>query len=534
MNGTEFSKLVELCMALESTTKRNEKKRLIAAFLKSLKLDEVAPAVLLITGSIFAEADHDHALDVGGATLRRVTRGEGQTFLVDRPLTINEVHNVLREVAESSGSGSRRKKEALLNGLFNKLTETEAGFLVRFIFGEPRTGVWEGVMLEGIAEAISTSVSVVRKAHMLTGDLGEVARLALAEGQTRLEAIGIRLFTPVKPMLAEMSYDIQNVIDRHGGRTAFEYKFDGARIQVHRKDEMLRIYSRRLSDVTDSLPDVVRSVSEGILSRDFILDGEAVAVGSNGRPLPFQDLMRRFRRVHMIEDALEMIPLKLHFFDVLHVDERTLIDEPYWKRWEILSRICDDDILADRTVTGDLAEAEDFLKKAMDAGHEGLMAKRLDSTYTPGVRGKNWFKIKPAETLDLVIAAADWGYGRRTGWLSNYHLAAWDEQDGTYKVIGKTFKGLTDEEFNVMTKKLQELKVRETPYTVYVRPDVVVEVDFNEIQRSPHYVSGLALRFARIKKIRDDKKPEDADSLKRVRELYEHQFQFKGRAQTEF
>lgn len=533
-NDTAFSKLVELCTALKSTTKRTLKRRLIAAFLRTLKPQEISPAVLLITGSIFAESDHDHTLDVGWRTLRNVIYTKTQTSLTNKPLTIVEVHEILEKVAESSGSGSRKKKEALLSSLFGRLTENEGEFLTRFIFGEPRTGVWEGVMLEAVADSIDAPISVVGKAHMLTGDLGEVARLALTDGESKLETIGIRIFTPVKPMLADMSYDIGDVIKRHGGKTAFEFKFDGARIQVHREDTNVRIYSRRLSDVTSSLPDVVDKVSNAVSSREFILDGEAVAVGENGRPLPFQDLMRRFRRVHEVEDLVSQIPLRLHFFDVLRLNGRSLIDESYERRWNILSAICDNEIIAERIVTGDLTEAQDFLQKSKEAGHEGLMAKRLNSAYTPGVRGKSWFKIKPAETMDLVVVAADWGHGRRTGWLSNYHLAAWDEQAGAYKVIGKTFEGLTDKEFDFMTEKLQELKVRETQYTVYVRPRLVVEVDFNEIQKSRHYVSGFALRFARIRRIREDKKPEDAETLATIKELYEQQFEFKAKAQLEF
>jgi len=531
MGGTEFSEFVELCKALESTPKRTEKKQLIASFLRRLRPEEVSPAVLLITGSLFPESDESHVLEIGGATLGKVIGGEGQTTLLKRPLTILEVHRVLEEVAEASGKGSRRRKEALLEGLFTRLSSTEKEFLVRFIFGEPRIGVWEGVMLEGIAEAAGVLLSLVRSAHMFTGNLGQVAEVALTGGEEALKGIGIRLFTPVKAMLAEMSYDLQDVIKQHDGRTAFEYKFDGARIQIHKREDEIRIFSRRLSDVTSSLPDIVMVAKEGVSVNEAILDGEVIAVGAEGNPLPFQDLMRRFRRVHGIEKITEMIPLRLKLFDMLYLDGRSLIEEPYERRWELLLSICKENLIAERIITGDVSEAEAFLAKAMKAGHEGLMAKRLDSDYTPSVRGKKWFKIKPAETLDLVIAAADWGYGRRTGWLSNYHLAAWDEDEDDFKVLGKTFKGLTDEEFKEMTKRLQEIKTGETRYTVYVQPKVVVEVAFNEIQRSPHYVSGFALRFARITRIREDKAPEDADTLKRVRELYEDQFRYKAKAE---
>ena len=534
MEGTSFSELVDVCRALESTTKRTEKKLLLAAFLRRLRPEEVSPAVLLITGSIFPETDDLHVLEVGWATLRRVIRGEGQRTLSEGSMSIIEVHKALKEVAEISGRGSRRRKEALLEGIFGRLTSIEREYLIRFIFGEPRIGVSEGVMLEGIAEAAEAPLSLVRRAHMFTGDLGKVAKIALTGGEEALQGIGISLFTPVKPMLAEMSYDLQEVIERHGGRTAFEYKFDGARIQVHRRGEEIRIFSRRLSDVTSSLPDIVEVVKEGVSADEFILDGEVIAVGPEGRPFPFQDLMRRFRRVHDIEELVEKIPLRLHLFDILYLDGDSLIDEPYERRWELLSSVCKGDLLTERIITGDLSEVEAFLERAVKAGHEGLMAKRLDSDYAPGKRGKKWFKIKPAETLDLVIVAADWGSGRRRGWLSNYHLGAWDEEGGAFKVIGKTFKGLTDTEFTEMTRRLQEIKVRETRYTIHVQPRIVVEVAFNEIQRSPRYASGFALRFARITRIREDKGPGEADALRRVRELYEEQFRYKAKVEFNY
>jgi len=534
MGGTLFSELVELCRALESTVKRTEKKELLASFLQKLSPEEVSSAVLIITGSIFPEVDESHVLEIGGATLRKVIRGEWQTTLLGKALTIVEVHRILEEVAEALGKGSRRKKEALLEGLFGGLKPIEREFLIRFIFKEPRIGAWEGVMLEGIAEAASVPLSLVRNAHMFTGNLGQVAEIALKGGEEALKSIGIRLFTPVKVMLAEMSYDLREVLEEHDGKTAFEYKFDGARIQIHKRRNEIRIFSRRLSDVTSSIPDIVEVAGEGVSANEAILDGEVIAIGRQGNPLPFQDLMRRFRRVHEIERTTETIPLRLKLFDILYFDGRSLIDQFYERRWEILSSVCREDLLAERIITGDISEAEAFLEKAVESGHEGLMAKRLDSDYALGMRGKKWFKIKPAETLDLAIIAADWGYGRRTGWLSNYHLAAWDEDEGDFKMLGKTFKGLTDEEFAEMTKRLQVIKTSETRYTVYVEPRVVVEVAFNEIQRSPHYASGFALRFARITKIREDKSSNDADTLKRVRQLYEDQFRYKDKAEFDY
>jgi DNA ligase-1 len=526
MSPTPFSHLAELCKALEATTKRKEKTRLLADFLRGLESNEVAPAVLMVVGSVFPEFD-SRTLEVGWRTMKTVLEGRRQTTLIDGLLTIEGVHRTLVSIAGASGTGSRRVKGGLLEGLISRADPSEVEVLVRIIFGEMRIGVNEGMMLEGVAEAAGVDAGLVRRALMLTGDLGEVGDTALRAGEGGLRGIRMRMFVPLKPMLASMSYDIGEVIKEHGGETAFEYKFDGARIQIHRRNDQVRIYSRRLSDVTESLPDIVDLVKKHITSEDVILEGEAVAVGEGRKPLPFQDLMRRFTRVHDVAEMVERIPLRLHLFDVLYLDGCLLIDEPYGERWRLLMEVCPSELLAERIVTGDVGEAEEFLRTAMEAGHEGLMVKRLDSGYTPGVRGKGWFKIKPVETLDLVIVAADWGYGRRTGWLSNYHLAARDGNE--YRVIGKTFKGLTDEEFGWMTQRLQELKTRETPQTVYVKPEIVVEIAFNEIQRSPHYRSGYALRFARVNRIRGDKKPKDADTLDRVRELYEQQFRYKAK-----
>src|SRR5205807_6018864 len=307
------------------------------------------------------------------------------------------------------------------------------------------------------------------------------------------------------------------------------YKFDGARIQIHRKSDQVRIFSRRLTDVTDSIPEIVDYAKTKVKASEFLIEGEVVALGEGGKPVPFQDLMRRFRRVHGIEDMVEKIPLRLYLFDVLQSEEKTLIDLPYAERWEILASLVPADSLAPRIVTQDNGVVNDFLQSALKEGHEGLMAKSLTSDYSPGARGKKWFKIKPADKLDVVIVAADWGSGRRVGWLSNYHLAVRDEENGEFLVIGKTFKGLTDVEFETITKRLQELKTRDGRYTVYVKPAIVAEVAYNEVQKSPRYKSGFALRFARISRFRDYKKPDDADTLQRLQQLYDKQFENKAR-----
>jgi len=313
-----------------------------------------------------------------------------------------------------------------------------------------------------------------------------------------------------------------------GQPAAFEYKFDGARVQIHLKNDTVRIFSRRLSDVTSSLPDIVEQVSSCIRNvREAIFDGEVVAVDESGKPMPFQELLRRFRRIRDVLKETERIPLRLWIFDVLYLNGEILLDKPYIERRKILEEIVDEKFLTPMIITSDPSEALKFMEKAVNEGHEGLMIKQLNSTYKPGRREKLWLKLKPAENLDLVIVAADWGHGRRTGWLSNYHLAAYNTVTGGFEVVGKTFKGLTDEEFEWMTKKLLQLKIDDDGYTVRVKPRIVVEVAYNEIQRSPKYRSGYALRFARIVRIREDKRPEEADTIQKIQELYLKQFERK-------
>jgi len=528
--ATPFAAFADLCEALEATTKRNEKKHLISDYLKKLYAEENVPTISFLIGKPFPESD-ERVLEVGGRTLWRI-QDTGQSTLIAEPLTIMDVSKTFDAIAKASGTGSRAKKEALLEGLLRRTSPKEAKYLFRILTGEMRIGAVEGVVMEGISEASSADLTLVRRANMLLGNLGEVAKIALTRGTEGLTRVGLRLFNPVKPMLAEMSYDLQEVFEEHGGRTALEWKFDGARIQVHKRCDEVRIFSRRLSDITTSLPDMVSLARREIHGEEVLVEGEAVAVGEGGRPLPFQDLMRRFRRVHDVEATTRKIPLRLYLFDILYLNGELLIDQPYSKRWELLDKTVNPSLIAPRIVTSSIEEAKEFLDTALKAGHEGLMAKALDSEYTPGVRGKKWFKIKPFETLDLVIIAADWGYGRREGWLSNYNLGALDGETGEFLSLGKTFKGLTDEEFEAMTNRLQALKVREDEYTVYIKPSVIVEVAYNEIQRSPRYKSGFALRFARILRIRDDKGLGDVDTFERVRTLYRKQFEAKARLRS--
>jgi DNA ligase-1 len=520
-----FAAFADLCRDLSSTRSRRTKINLTAAFLGRLSPEVLPAAVSFLSARPFPASD-PRVAEVSHATLAEVMAATGPA--VDAPrLDLLEVARAFEAIAAASGAGSRRARTDRLRGLLEQATSSERPIIAGILLGELRIGLHDGLLQDAIAAAAGAPPDQVRRAALLLSDLSEVARLALTDGSAGLERVAVRLFVPLLPMLAEVSEDFAGVFAAHGGRTALEFKYDGARIQIHRQGEAVRIWSRRLTEVTNSLPDIVK-IARGLPAASIILDGEVVAVGADGRPLPFQDLMRRFRRVHEVETAAREIPLVLCLFDCLLLDGRPLIDEPYGARWAALERVTGGAHLARRIVTDDPALAQVFLAEALAAGHEGVMAKDPASPYAPGSRGKRWFKIKPVESIDCVITAADWGSGRRRGWLSNYHLAVADGAGG-FAPVGKTFKGLTDDEFRAMTARLQALKVSDDGYTVRVRPNVVVEVAYNEIQRSPQYPSGFALRFARITRLREDKGPGQATTLEQLRRLFEKQFASKSR-----
>lgn len=557
MSATPFARLAELGEQLEATSKRGELAALLAAFLRELAPEEVPPAVRLAIGHVFPEWDErtlnvswkaltgivDAMVDVGpeardaasagavdgGQYVQRLLEAGRREPPSDPPLTILEVFRTFEEIAATEGRGSRGRKEALLAGLFRRAPALEAKVLAKIIYQDMRHGVSEGIMLDGIAQAAGAPTRLVRRANQLWGDVGEVALVALGEGQEGLKRATIRLFRPLKPMLAQTAETLDDVFARYDRGLALEYKLDGARVQIHRQGDEVRIYSRNLAEVTGSLTDVADEVRLHLATREAVLDGEAIAVDAAGRPLPFQHLMRRFRRKHALADTVASIPVRLHLFDALYLDGQPLVDRPYEERWAALERAAGGLSLVPRLVPTSEEEGRAFAEAARLEGHEGLMAKELGSSYNPGVRGKAWLKLKHVLSLDLAIVAAEWGYGRRHGWLSNYHLAARDESSGEFLVVGKTFKGLTDVQFREMTERLLALERTRRGNVVFVRPQVVVEVLFNEIQESSLYPSGLALRFARIAHLREDKRPEEADTIQALRGLYEQQFDFKGR-----
>ena len=558
---TEFQVVVELCEKLEATSKRTLMVSLVADFLRRLEADEVEPAVSMLLGRAFPEwdqrrlevswrtlsgvikritdvkwSDFSEAFgktgDVGAATKIVFERGKirKQAVLFEEPLTILEVRRSLEAIAEASGYGSRERKERLLETLLGRSISLEAKYIVKIMIGEMRTGFHEGLMELAVSEAFDVSHEAVRRASMLTGDTGEVAGIAKVEGGEGLSRLQFQLFRPIKPMLAQTADDVNEIFEEHGGETAFEQKLDGARIQIHKSGNDVRIYSRRLTDVTESFPEIVWLTRDEVGARKAILEGEVIALGEDGSPLPFQHLMRRFRRVHNIEEMVKLIPVELYLFDLIYLEGESLTAQSYLERRKTLEDIVGRISLTKQIVTSDPQEVETFLNDAIAKGHEGLIAKKLDGPYTAGIRGKHWFKIKKTlEPLDLVIVAAEWGYGRRHNWLSDYYLAAQDSETRELLMVGKTFKGLTDEEIIQITKRLKALSIREEHGKVVVAPKIVVEVAYNEIQKSPKYKCGMALRFARITRIRDDLDSEDADTIQRVREIYERQFEKKAR-----
>ncbi len=561
---TKFIRIADLCERLSKITEKNAKITLVSNFIKELEPDEIDVSVRLIIGKVFPDWS-DYTLDLSWITvikiIKKITKAKNQeileafsktgdpgemariliekkgivkqaTLLSDysNELSVIDVYRALERIAKIKGEGSRERKIKILENLLRLAKPIEAKYIIKVILGEMRHGFNEGLMEEAIAKASRIPVNVIRRANMLLGDIGEVARIALINGYEYIKNVKMKLFHPIKPMLAQQAESVTEALKEHGGKSAFEFKLDGARVQVHKQGDKVMIFSRRLTNVTESLPDIVELIKRELKAEEAIVEGEVIAVGENNKPLPFQFLMRRFKRVKDINRIIREIPVELYLFDCLYLNGNLLIDLPYIDRWKNLTEIHGKIKLVPRLITSNPDEAQEFFKLARKQGHEGLMAKKLDSEYTPGTRGKKWLKIKETlSALDLVIIAADWGYGRRKDWLSDYYLAARDKETGEFYIVGKTFKGLTDEEFKEMTKRLLELKIGERGRTIFVKPEIVVEVVFDEIQKSPKYKSGFALRFARITKIRYDKSPDEADTIDRIKELYIKQFETKAR-----
>jgi DNA ligase-1 len=508
---TLFWELVDASRRVSETSGRLDKVALLADLLTRLELDEIVPAVLFLSGEL-----RQGRIGIGFSTLRKATPN---THTHTPSLTLLDVDGALDAIAGAAGRGSTRDRTLVLYRLLSRATQEEQAFLARLVMGELRQGALEGVMTEAIAKAASVPAAQVRRALMLSGDLGAVARAALTAGASGLAGFDVRLGRPIQPMLAQTAENVADALSRLGC-AALEFKLDGARVQVHKEGQDVQVFTRQLNDVTAAVPEIVETVRDLAVKR-IILDGEILALRDDGKPQLFQTTMRRFGRRLDVARMREELPLTTFFFDCLYLDGESLIDRRAEERFGALSDAVSSELIVPRRVTAEVTEAESFQRRALAAGHEGVMAKALDAPYEAGARGGSWLKVKTAHTLDLVVLAAEWGHGRRRGWLSNLHLGARDTASGGLVMLGKTFKGLTDEMLAWQTKRLQEIESSRDRWTVYVRPELVVEIAFNDVQASPQYPGGLALRFARVKRYRPDKSPKEADTLEAVRAIFE-------------
>jgi DNA ligase-1 len=505
--------LVETSRRVAGTASRNAKTAELAACLRKLDPAEIETGVAYLSGET-----RQGRSGVGYALLR-----DAQTAppAAHPSLTIREVDAALADIASISGPGSKSERIRLLAALFARATADERDFLARLLLGELRQGALESLMIDAVAAAASLPAASVRQAAMVAQGIVPVALAALTEGAPGLRPFALALMQPIAPMLAQPAADVASAVQALG-RAAFEWKLDGARVQVHKAGDDVRIFTRNRNDVTASAPEIVEAVRSSPAA-ELILDGEAIALQANGAPQPFQITMRRFGRTLDVSAMQATLPLSVFFFDCLRFGANALTEAPSAERVEALAHALPPELLMPRLVTGDTATAERFYEDALSRGHEGVMAKSLDAPYEAGRRAPSWLKIKRLHTLDLVVLAAEWGSGRRRGFLSNVHLGARDEVSGGFVMLGKTFKGMTDEMLAWQTAALLARETGRDDMTVHVRPELVVEIAFNDLQASPHYPGGLALRFARVKGYRTDKSAQDADTIDTVRAIYRAQ-----------
>jgi DNA ligase 1 len=508
--------LVATSDAVAATPARLRKIDALASLLQSLEPSEIEPAVGFLTGE-----PRQGRVGIGWATMASLGDARASTAV----LSIRDVDAAVDEVQSTTGAGSTTGRRTILVELFARATEREADFLRRLFVGELRQGALAGVMTDAIARAAGVPVATVRRAAMLSGDLGRTARLALTEGEGGLAAIGLTTLRPVLPMLAATSANVSDAL-AGTGPASVEWKLDGARIQAHRLGDQVRIFTRNLNDVTSRLPGIEAAV-RALPVRDVILDGEAIWLAEGGRPRAFQDTMSTFGTE--LDNAAAgaagsdgaggpAAPLTAFWFDILHLDGHDLIDEPLRERAVALARVAGEARIP-AVETSSVDEAQAFLADALGRGHEGVMVKALDSRYEAGRRGSAWRKVKPVKTLDLIVIGVEWGHGRRQGWLSNLHLGARDPRGGPPVMVGKTFKGLTDELLTWQTEALLARETHREGIAVFVRPELVVEIALDGVQASTRYPGGVALRFARVKGYRPDKGPEDADTIDTVRAM---------------
>jgi DNA ligase 1 len=524
-----LAEVVEASARVAATPSRTAKIAALAGLLRQLAPDEVEAAVGFLVGE-----PRQGRIGVGWATVAKgiAARRSGSEAPEERkdPITITDLDQVLERLEGTTGSGSVGARGALLDALLARATTAEMDFIANLLTGGLRQGALGGVMAEAVAKAAEVPATVVRRACMLAGDLGHAASIALSEGRAGLEAVGLEVLRPVGPMLASTAPDVAAAI-RDVGLASVEWKLDGIRLQVHKQGDDVRIFTRNLNDITDRMPEVV-AVIRGLPAEQVVLDGEGLTLTEDLRPQPFQDVMSRVGRRSLSGGTPNpglsggtpnpggepVASVGAHFFDVLHLDGEDLLDRPLLERLAALERVAGPWRIPGQ-VTDDPADAEEVLRASLAAGHEGVVVKGASSPYEAGRRGKSWRKVKVARTFDLVVLGAEWGHGRRKGWLSNLHLGARDPGTGEFVMVGKTFKGLTDTLLQWQTGRFLDLETHREGITVFVRPEVVVEIALDGVQTSTRYPGGIALRFARVKRYRGDKPPSEADTLESLRIL---------------
>jgi ATP-dependent DNA ligase I len=507
-----IGELAAASRAVSATSARLAKVATLAEVLRAAAPDEAPVVVAYLSGEL-----PQRQIGVGWASLRSVPPPASASTL-----TVLGVDAAFSRIGAVTGKGSAAERKRLVGELFGAATEEEQYFLVRLLSGELRQGALDGVMTDAVAKAAEVPAAEVRRAVMLSGSLAVAARAALGGGSAALATFGLRLGRPLKPMLAASEASIDEALAKIGGQAAVEWKLDGVRVQAHvsrslvvgRAGETVRLFTRSLDDITDRLPEVVSALTE-LPARDAVFDGELIALRPDGRPYAFQDTASRAAS-EVDAHGAGKVPLSVFLFDVLRLDGSDLIDLPDAERHAALASVVPENMLMPRLVTADPAEATAFFQDAVKRGHEGVVVKSLTTPYAAGRRGAGWIKVKPRHTLDLVVLAVEWGHGRRKGWLSNLHLGARNPETGGWVMLGKTFKGLTDELLTWQTEKLQSLEDHRDDWTVYVHPELVVEIAFDGVQRSPRYPGGVALRFARVLRYREDKPASEADTIETV------------------
>lgn len=488
------------------TASRRAKIAHLADALRALRPEEIDIGIAYLSGRV-----RQRRLGVAGATFTTLEAPPAPAATLE----LHEVDAALDQVAATAGPGSAAERRHLLGALFARATAGEQAFLRRLLLGELRQGALEGVLVEALAHAVRTEVRSVHRAIMVAGDAGAVAKTLLVDGPSALGRFTLELFRPLRPMLAETAASAEEAATRLG-RAALEYKLDGVRVQIHSDGDEVRVYSRRLNDVTLAVPEIVAAV-RALPVRRAILDGELLAFRPDGTPEPFQVTMSRFGSRLDVSRLARELPLTPLLFDAVHLDGEDLLDRPAAERWDALAAAVPETWRVPRRLAETPRDIDTFLHEALAAGHEGVMAKALAAPYEAGRRGGAWLKLKPAHTLDLVVLAAEWGSGRRRGRLSNLHLGARDPESGGFVMLGKTFKGLTDLMLREQTARLLALETDRDGRVVHVRPELVVEIAFDGVQASPHYPGGLVLRFARVRRYRPDKRAEEADTIETVR-----------------